>query len=69
MDMEERPLKVEKFKRGLKLQSQAAVKTSFILAEEIAKSARPFTEGNFIKSCMLDEVCPEKGNYKEILGQ
>lgn len=33
------------------------------MAEEIAKSARPFTEGDFIKNCMLrvcDEVCPDK---------
>lgn len=71
--MEQRLQKVEELKRGLKSQqalvkkaksqSQAAVKASFILAEEIAKSARAFTEGDFIKNCMLkvcDEVCPEK---------
>uniref|UniRef100_A0A8K9Y6G0 SPIN-DOC-like zinc-finger domain-containing protein n=1 Tax=Oncorhynchus mykiss TaxID=8022 RepID=A0A8K9Y6G0_ONCMY len=42
---------------------QRLQKASFILAEEIAKSARPFTEGDFIKNCMIkvcDEVCPEK---------
>lgn len=39
-----------------------AVKASFIVAE-IAKSARPCTEGEFLKSCMLkvfDVLCPEK---------
>nr|XP_061800942.1 general transcription factor II-I repeat domain-containing protein 2-like [Nerophis lumbriciformis] len=73
MDMEQRLQKAEELKRGLnsrqalfrkaKSQSEAAVKASFILAEEIAKSARPFTEGDFIKNCMLkvcDEVCPDK---------
>ena len=72
MDMEQRLQKVEELKRGLKSrqalfrkaksQSEAAVKASFILAEEIAKSARPFTEGDFIKNCMLkvcDKVCPD----------
>lgn len=57
MDMEQRLQKVEELNRGLiswqvlfrkaKSQSEAAVKASFILAEEIAKSARPFTEGDF----------------------
>ena len=33
------------------------------MAEEVAKSARPFTEGGFIKNCMFkvcDAVCPDK---------
>ena len=44
-------------------QSEAAVKASYIVAEEIAKSARPFNEGEFVKKCMMkvcDQVCPEK---------
>ncbi len=66
MDTEQRLKKVEELKRGLKTrqalflkaqsQSKAAVKASFIVAEEVAKSARPFTEGEFIKNCML-KVC------------
>lgn len=58
--------KVEELKRNLtpqqtfftkaKSQSEAAVKASFIVAEEIAKSARPFTEREFLKSCMM-KVC------------
>lgn len=44
-------------------QSEAAVKASYIVAAEIAKSARPFNEGEFVKKCMMkvcDLVCPEK---------
>lgn len=58
MDMEQRLQKVKGLKRGLKSrqalfrkaksQSETAVKASFILAEEIAKSVWPFTEGDFI---------------------
>lgn len=39
------------------------MKASFIVAEEIAKSGRPFTEGEFLKNCMLkvcDILCPDK---------
>lgn len=46
-----------------KSQSEAAVKASFIVAAEVAKSARPFTEGEFVKNCMVnvcDAMCPEK---------
>lgn len=46
-----------------KSQSDAAVKASFVVAEEIAKSARPFTEGEFVKRCMIkvcDVMCPDK---------
>lgn len=73
MDTEQKLQKVEELKRGLKSQqamftkagsqSEAAVKASFVVAEEVAKSARPFTEGEFIKNCMLkvcDAVCPDK---------
>ncbi|XP_026025096.1 general transcription factor II-I repeat domain-containing protein 2-like [Astatotilapia calliptera] len=50
------------FKKAIS-QSEAAVKASFVVAAEIAKSARPFSEGEFVKSCMMkvcDVVCPEK---------
>lgn len=66
MDMGQRLQKVEELKRSLKFQqamftkaksqSEAAVKASFIVAEEVTKSPRPFTEGDFIKNCML-KVC------------
>ena len=70
---EQKLQKVEELKRNLtsqqtfftkaKSQSEAAVKASFILAEEIAKSARPFTEREFLKSCMIkvcDVLCSDK---------
>lgn len=43
--------------------SEAAVKASVIVAVEVAKSARPFTEGEFVKNCMMkvcDVMCPDK---------
>ena len=46
-----------------KSKSEAAVKASFIVAAEIAKSARTFIEGEFIKKCMFkvcDIVCPDR---------
>ena len=39
-----------------KSQSEAAVKASFIVVAEIAKAAQPFTEGEFVKNCMI-KVC------------
>ena len=73
LDTTQRLQKVEELKRSLvsqqamftkaKSQSEAAVKASFIVAAEIAKSSRPFTEGEFVKNCMIkvcDTVCPEK---------
>ncbi|XP_072239317.1 general transcription factor II-I repeat domain-containing protein 2-like [Leuresthes tenuis] len=73
LDSEQKKQKTEELKKNLafqqtfftraKSQSEAAVKASFIVAEEIAKSARPFTEGEFLKSCMIkvfDVLCPDK---------
>ena len=43
--------------------SKNAVRASFALSEKIAQSSRPFTEGTFIKECLLtasDILCPEK---------
>uniref|UniRef100_A0A3P8RHG8 Uncharacterized protein n=1 Tax=Astatotilapia calliptera TaxID=8154 RepID=A0A3P8RHG8_ASTCA len=63
------------FKKAIS-QSEAAVKASFVVAAEIAKSARPFSEGEFVKSCMMkvcDIVCPEKkqafSNVKSLCGK
>uniref|UniRef100_A0A3P9DNK1 SPIN-DOC-like zinc-finger domain-containing protein n=1 Tax=Maylandia zebra TaxID=106582 RepID=A0A3P9DNK1_9CICH len=73
LDMTQRRRKAEEMKRSFVSQqtmfkkaisqSEAAVKASFVVAAEIAKSARPFSEGEFVKSCMMkvcDVVCPEK---------
>src|SRR6218665_3403845 len=43
--------------------SEDSVKASFAISEMIAKSSRPFTEGLFIKECLLkasDILCPGK---------
>lgn len=60
LDPKQKLQKVEEMKRSLvcrqtlftkaKSKSEAAVKASFIVAAEIAKSARPFNEGEFLKS-------------------
>lgn len=42
---------------------EAATKASFKVAHLIASSSRPFTDGDFVKQCMLavcDEICPDK---------
>ncbi|KAJ0069923.1 hypothetical protein NL108_016510 [Boleophthalmus pectinirostris] len=42
---------------------QGAVKASYIIAWEIAKASKPFSEGAFVKTCMLkaaELVCPDK---------
>ncbi|TWW54382.1 hypothetical protein D4764_0169900 [Takifugu flavidus] len=76
MDMEQKLQKVEELKPGLKSgqalfrkaksQSEAAVKASLILAEEIAQSARPFPEGDFIKHCMLKSSWRKGGRFHGI---
>ncbi|XP_061765856.1 general transcription factor II-I repeat domain-containing protein 2-like [Nerophis ophidion] len=73
LDTTQRSQKIEEMKRGLlsqqymfkkaTTQNEAAVKASYIVAEEIPKSTRPFNEGEFVKKCMLkicDQLCPEK---------
>ena len=73
LDVKQKLQKVQEMKRSLvsqqtmfmkaKSKSEAAVKASFIVAAEIAKSARPFNEGEFLKKCMVkvcDIVCPDK---------
>ncbi|KAK0138753.1 General transcription factor II-I repeat domain-containing protein 2 [Merluccius polli] len=73
MEDMERLQKVNELKRNLKQQqnmfiriknqSEGAVKASFIIAEEMARACKPFTEGEFIKNCIdkvCNVVCPEK---------
>ncbi|XP_047478071.1 general transcription factor II-I repeat domain-containing protein 2-like [Penaeus chinensis] len=43
--------------------SDAAVKASYLIANEIALASKSFSEGEFVKTCMLkaaETVCPEK---------
>ena len=66
LDVEVKLQKVEKMKRSLvswqtmftkaKSQSEAAVRASFIVVAEIAKSAQSFNEGEFVKKCMVKFV-------------
>ena len=63
--MEQKLQKAEELKKNLtsqqalftkvKSQHEVAMNASFIVAEEIAKSSRPFSDGQFLKSCMMDE--------------
>lgn len=43
--------------------NNAAVKASFVVAEEIARASKSFSEGTFLKQCMLkvcEQVCPDQ---------
>ena len=43
--------------------NEAVVKASFIVAEEIALASKSFSEGAFLKQCMLkvcEQVCPDQ---------
>lgn len=43
--------------------NDAAVKASFMVAEEIARASKSFSEGAFLKQCMLkvcEQVCPDQ---------
>ncbi|KAL3989177.1 hypothetical protein ACER0C_013495 [Sarotherodon galilaeus] len=43
--------------------SDAAVKANYLIANEIALASKPFSEGEFVKTCMMtasEIVCPEK---------
>ena len=41
----------------------AATRTSFVISHKIAKNSKPFSEGEFVKECLVDSValiCPGK---------
>lgn len=43
--------------------NNVAMKASFIVAEEIAHTSQSFSEGDFLKQCMLkvcEQVCPNQ---------
>ena len=51
-------------------QNSSLVKASLHISHLIAKHNKPFTDGEFIKKCILvavDEICPEKKNFFENL--
>jgi hypothetical protein len=50
------------FKKVLR-QTDAAMRASYEVAVAIAKQGKPFTDGEFVKSCMMkvvEHICPEK---------
>ena len=57
------------FKKAPK-ENNSAVEASYMVNEMIAKAGKPFTEGEFVKKCMLQAasiVCPEKkGQFSNI---
>ncbi|XP_066953326.1 general transcription factor II-I repeat domain-containing protein 2A-like [Macrobrachium rosenbergii] len=43
--------------------SDAAVKASYLIANELVQASKPFSDGEFVKTCMLkaaEVVCPEE---------
>lgn len=47
---------------------QASMKTSYLLAFKLAKASKPFSEGEFLKECMVETasiLCPESKNTFE----
>uniref|UniRef100_A0A1A8N5E2 Zinc finger, BED-type containing 5 n=1 Tax=Nothobranchius rachovii TaxID=451742 RepID=A0A1A8N5E2_9TELE len=47
----------------------AATRTSFVISHKIAKNSKPFSEGEFVKECMVDSaalICPEKSAFEQI---
>ncbi|CAK8679888.1 unnamed protein product [Clavelina lepadiformis] len=67
-----RELKVKQLQEELKIQrlmirkmhsdSEKAVRCSYLIALRIAKSMKPYSDGNFVKQCIMDiaqEMCPK----------
>jgi hypothetical protein len=50
--------------------NEAAVQASFIIPQIIAKKAKPFTVGEYVKECIMktaEILCPEKQQLFKIL--
>ncbi|MBN3300541.1 ES8L1 protein, partial [Amia calva] len=57
--------------RRAKTESDAAIKTSYIIYQETAKTSRSFSEGGFLKNCMFkvsDVVCPDNRHLFAYVG-
>ena len=55
--------KQQGFFTKLHTSSDAATMTSFVISHKIAKNSKPFSEGEFVKECLVDSaalICPEK---------
>lgn len=58
-----KPQKQQGFFTKLHTARDAATKTSFVISHKIAKNSKPFSEGEFVKECLVDSaalICPEK---------
>uniref|UniRef100_A0A8C3IDC5 Uncharacterized protein n=1 Tax=Chrysemys picta bellii TaxID=8478 RepID=A0A8C3IDC5_CHRPI len=55
--------KQRNFFSGINKFSEDSVRASFVISEMIAKSSRPFTEGFFVKECLMkanEILCPDR---------
>lgn len=53
-----------------KNENEAAVRASYKISQELAKSGKPFTDGELIKKCIqmaVEELCPEKHQLFETI--
>ncbi|XP_077093645.1 general transcription factor II-I repeat domain-containing protein 2B-like [Siphateles boraxobius] len=76
----ERTSKLEQLKRGYTAQQslftnlvktgEAVTQASYVVAQEIAKWSKPFSDGEFVRDCMLkvaDILCPEqKTKFRDV---
>ncbi|KAG6929382.1 GTF2I repeat domain containing 2 [Chelydra serpentina] len=56
------------FFSGINKSSVNSVRASFVISEMIAKSLRPFTEGLFVKECLMkasEILCPDRKKVSE----
>ncbi|XP_076335740.1 general transcription factor II-I repeat domain-containing protein 2-like [Tachypleus tridentatus] len=50
------------------VENESVTRTNYKIVHRMAERGKPFTDGNFIKECMMDaanELCPEKANFFE----
>ncbi|XP_069584553.1 general transcription factor II-I repeat domain-containing protein 2B-like [Ranitomeya imitator] len=53
----------KRFFTKLHASRDAAIRTSFVKSHKIARNSKPFSDGEFVKECLVDSVaiiCPEK---------
>ncbi|XP_076343055.1 general transcription factor II-I repeat domain-containing protein 2-like isoform X1 [Tachypleus tridentatus] len=49
-------------------ENESVTRTSYKIVHRMAERGKPFTDGKFIKECMMEaanELCPEKANFFE----
>ncbi|XP_077972202.1 EPM2A-interacting protein 1-like [Styela clava] len=62
--------KQQSFFTRLHASNDAAVMASFVIAHKIAQNSKPFSEGEFVKECLVETaaiVCPDKTDaFKQV---